>query len=111
MNNDILLNSVLSAVSINEIIKKMDDSQRDEFLREIFDFIRSDIEWIERDINLCEDNVSFVKYVEEGNSIIVSKTDFVAEYPIGYTCHYKISIDELQNRINSLINSKEQKTR
>lgn len=104
MDNDILLNSILSAVSINEIIKKMDDSQRNVFLREIFDCIRSDI-------NLGEDNVDFVTYDEESNSIIVSKTESIVEYPIGYTYHYKISIDEIQNRINSLISSKQTKTR
>ena len=111
MNNDILLNTILSAVSINGIIENMDDSQKNKFLREIFDCIRSDIEWTESDINLCEDNVSFVKYDEESNSIIVSKTKSIAEYPIGYTYHYKISIDKLQNTINSLVNSKQTKTR
>lgn len=109
MNNE-LLNSILSSVSINEIIEKMDDSQKNIFLRQLFNNLKTNAE----NLNL----VSFIRYDEESNSIVVSEEEQeieytdngIIEYPIR-SSEYKISIDELQNRINSLTGSKQAKTK
>lgn len=119
MNNDILLNSIFSAVSINEIIEKMDESQRNIFLRQIFNYLKNDREKYDANGLDLESFVDFVRYDEKSNSIVVSEktqyTDYtddgILDEPAGLGTEYKISIDELQNRINSLISSTQAKVR
>ena len=118
MNNDSLLNTILTSISINELLEKMDETQKNNFLREIFNSVRREIEWFESGLD-TEVSVSFVGYDEESNSIIVSKEEFITEYsdygalevPIGLGYRYNISIDKLQNRINSLLSSKQTKVK
>lgn len=118
MNNDALLNSIFSSLSINEIIEKMDETQKDIFLREIFECVKNDIEWSEIGIN-NNIGISYAGYDKDSNSIIVLKKEFITEHPdygalevpIGLGYRYNISIDKLQDKINSLMSSNQKKTR
>lgn len=118
MNNDRLLNTIFSSISINELLEKMDETQKNKFLREIFNCVKKEIEWFESGMTY-EVSLNFVRYDEDSNSIIVSKEEYIVEetddgileIPIGLGTEYKISIDELQNRINSLVSSKQTKVK
>ncbi len=117
MNND-LLNSIFSSMSINDILEKMDDSQSHIFLRQLFNYLKTDSEKYDANGLGIESYVDFVRYDKESKSIVVSKEeqyidytdDGIIEYPAG-SSEYTISIDKLQNRINALVNHKQTKTR
>ena len=119
MNSDTLLTTIFTSISINELLAKMDESQKNSFLRQLFNYLKTNIEAHDNNGFGLESFVDFVGYDGESNSIVVSKNelysdytdDGVVEYPAGLSSEYKISIDELQNRIDSLVSSKQDKTR
>lgn len=96
----------------------MDETQKNNFLREIFDSVKRKIEWFKSGVD-TEVSVSFVRYDKESNSTIASKEEFITEYsdyciseiPIESDYQCKISIDELQNIINFLVSTKQTKVK
>ena len=126
MESDILLDTIFNSVTINELLKKMDDSEKNDFLEKLFEYLMTKEEahsaqnYISGSYGSVEyfSEVYFERYEAESNSIVVSRNDIrisnlgdaAIDEPLS-KYEYKISIDELQDRVNSLVSSKQSKVK
>ena len=123
MNNN-LFKSIFSTLSINEIIEKMDEPQRDNFLRELYNnHLRTDDENYKMDADGSVWTAYYNRYDEKSNSIVVTTDNTFYDYgengeydnAFELRTHdnkeYIISIQELQNRVNSIVSSKQTKVK